>query len=84
MLLCSNSIASIEIHFPLQIARGAIKYLDTYVCRNLLLDIVVSIYKRSAVNFGDWIYAIFNFFKKEKLISNINAVEYSILFKLTF
>lgn len=88
MLLCSNSIASIKIRFLFQIARGTIKYLDTYVCRNLLLDTIVSRYRRSAVNFGDWIYADLKKKKtknpKPMLTSKINAVDLSTLFKLTF
>lgn len=90
MLLCSNSIASIKIRFLFQIARGTIKYLDTYVRRNLLLDTIVSRYRRSAVNFGDWFYADLkkktNQTKNPKpmLTSKVNAVELSTLFKLTF
>lgn len=80
MLLCWNSIASIEINFLFQIARGTVKYLDTYVCRNLLLVTIVSRYRRSAINFVDWIHADL----KKMNTSKMNAVELSILFKLTF
>lgn len=59
-LLCCNSVASIEIYFPFQIAKGAIKYLETYVYRNLLLDTIASRYRRSAVSFGDWIFEIWD------------------------
>lgn len=80
MLLCWNSIASIEINFLFQIARGTMKYLDTYVCRNLLLVTIVSRYRRSAINFVDWIHADL----KKMKTSKMNSVELSILLKLTF